>query len=154
MSIYGNISNAARTNLTFDKVYPNRATMDANAAEDDVLIGRYVLVEYNDGTEPKRKEFFLKDEDAALIDLSHKDTSNMTNDERKEVQAAQEEIKKGFNLYYWVDKPEVNNKNYEKDKVISWADNLEKNNEDVEFKGYRINSGEIVRARILLDNSY
>ena len=67
MSFYGNISNAARTNLTFDKVYPNRATMDAAAAEDNVLIGRFVLVEYNDGTEPKRLEFFLKKSDAEFI---------------------------------------------------------------------------------------
>jgi hypothetical protein len=85
MSIYGNISNAAKTNLTFDKIYPNRATMDSAAKEDGVLIGRYVLVEYNDGTEPKRKEFFLKDEDMEIINISHKSTSGVSNEERKEI---------------------------------------------------------------------
>jgi len=132
MSIYGNISNAAKTNLTFDKVYPNRATMDAAAKEDEVLIGRYVLVEYNDGTEPKRKEFFLKDEDMEIINISHKSTSGVSNEERKEILAAQERVKEGFSLYYWIDKPqlEIIDNNYEKDKVICWVSNEEEINKN------------------------
>lgn len=50
MSFYGSISNAGKTALTFDKIYPNRKAMEKNCIEDGVFIGRCVLVEYDDNT--------------------------------------------------------------------------------------------------------
>ena len=46
MSFYGNISNEGKTNLTFDRIYPNRLTMEKNRHTDGVYIGRYVLIDY------------------------------------------------------------------------------------------------------------
>jgi hypothetical protein len=54
MSFYGNISNDNKTNLTFDRIYPNRKTMDENVEKDGVFIGRFVLVEYDDNTYTRR----------------------------------------------------------------------------------------------------
>ena len=50
MSFYGNISNAGRTELKFDKIYPNRKQMEAQFNSDNIFVGRYVLVEYDDNT--------------------------------------------------------------------------------------------------------
>ena len=46
MGFYGNISNVNKTNMTFDKIYSNRKSMDESCALDGVYAGRYVLVEY------------------------------------------------------------------------------------------------------------
>lgn len=46
MSFYGNIKNTARTQFHFDRIYPNRESMDRNAAVDGIFVGRFVLVEY------------------------------------------------------------------------------------------------------------
>ena len=46
MSFYGNIKNTARTQFYFDRIYPNRMSMDTNAGKDNIFAGRYVLVEY------------------------------------------------------------------------------------------------------------
>ena len=45
MSFYGNIKNTARTQFYFDRIYPNRVSMDTNAKKDGIFAGRYVLVE-------------------------------------------------------------------------------------------------------------
>ena len=47
MGFYGNITNMARTSFTFDKTYPNRYAMEQAAKNDEVFIGRYVLVDYD-----------------------------------------------------------------------------------------------------------
>lgn len=47
MGFYGNITNTSKTTFQFDKVYPNRLSMDANVNNDGIFIGRYVLVEYD-----------------------------------------------------------------------------------------------------------
>lgn len=47
MGFYGNITNMARTSFTFDKTYPNRYAMEQAAENDEVFIGRYVLVDYD-----------------------------------------------------------------------------------------------------------
>lgn len=47
MGFYGNIANTSRTTFSFDKVYSNRVLMDNNAESDEVFLGRYVLVEYD-----------------------------------------------------------------------------------------------------------
>lgn len=46
MSFYGNVRNTGRTQFYFDRVYPNRVSMDSNAKKDNIFAGRYVLVEY------------------------------------------------------------------------------------------------------------
>ena len=46
---YGNIRNATSNSFKFDRVYSNRAIMDANAENDGVFGGRYALVEYDLG---------------------------------------------------------------------------------------------------------
>lgn len=46
MGFYGHITNVQRTSMTFDRIYPNRYTMDSSAAYDGVYAGRYVLIEY------------------------------------------------------------------------------------------------------------
>ena len=54
MSFYGNISNAGKTQMSFDRVYPNRKIMEENAPTDGVFIGRFVLIEYDDNTYSRR----------------------------------------------------------------------------------------------------
>lgn len=46
MGFYGHITNVQRTSMSFDRIYPNRYTMDASVKNDGVYAGRYVLVEY------------------------------------------------------------------------------------------------------------
>ena len=68
MSFYGNISNAGKTQMSFDRVYPNRKIMEENASTDGVFVGRFVLVEYDDNTYSHRTGYinFLptKDEES------------------------------------------------------------------------------------------
>lgn len=60
---YGTTTSSAKTNLTFDKTYPNRATMDQECKNGDgVYAGRYVLVEYGINNSPKAFYFRIKDE--------------------------------------------------------------------------------------------
>lgn len=46
MSLYGNVKKIGSASFQFDRKYPNRVEMDANAERDGVYAGRYVLVEY------------------------------------------------------------------------------------------------------------
>lgn len=68
MSFYGNISNAGKTQMSFDRVYPNRKIMEENAPTDGVFVGRFVLVEYDDNTYSHRTGFinFLPTKDEEL----------------------------------------------------------------------------------------
>lgn len=50
MGFYGNISNMARTQFQFDRIYTSRTEMDNAASEDGVYTGRYVLVNYEDNS--------------------------------------------------------------------------------------------------------
>ena len=47
MGFYGNITNTNKTQFTFDRSYPNRATMEERIATDSIYLGRYVLIEYD-----------------------------------------------------------------------------------------------------------
>lgn len=47
MGFYGNLTNTARTQFQFDKIYPNRYSMERNINTDGIYLGRYVLVEYD-----------------------------------------------------------------------------------------------------------
>lgn len=50
MGFYGNITNTARTQFQFDKVYPNRYEMEQKTKVDGIYAGRYVLIEYDSDT--------------------------------------------------------------------------------------------------------
>lgn len=50
MGFYGNITNVNKSTFQFDKIYPNRAEMDDGAATDGIFVGRYVLVDYDQGS--------------------------------------------------------------------------------------------------------
>jgi hypothetical protein len=67
MSFYGNISNAGKTNLTFDKIYSNRRQMESNAKTDGVFVNRFVLVEYDDNTFSRRRGFIDEELNIDLI---------------------------------------------------------------------------------------
>lgn len=58
-NLYGGII-YPNTSFVFDKIYPNKTEMEANANTDGVLIGRYVLVAYS-------KEAFNQDERNQII---------------------------------------------------------------------------------------
>ncbi len=47
MGFYGNITNTSKTQFSFDKVYSSRLQMDNSANSDGVMVGRYVLVDYD-----------------------------------------------------------------------------------------------------------
>ena len=47
MGFYGNITNTNKTQFTFDRIYPNRKTMDSRITTDEIYMGRYVLIEYD-----------------------------------------------------------------------------------------------------------
>lgn len=47
MGFYGNITNTARTQFQFDKVYPNRYEMEQKTKTDGIYAGRYILIEYD-----------------------------------------------------------------------------------------------------------
>ena len=50
MGFYGNITNVNKSTFQFDKTYPNRYTMDMEAKKDGIFVGRYVLVDYDEGS--------------------------------------------------------------------------------------------------------
>ena len=68
MSFYGNISNAGKTQMSFDRVYPNRKIMEENAPTDGVFVGRFVLIEYDDNTYSNRTGYinYVPDYDSEL----------------------------------------------------------------------------------------
>lgn len=47
-TFYGNSNLPVNTIFTFDKIYPNRKTMDDSAQTDGVYLNRYVLIEYGE----------------------------------------------------------------------------------------------------------
>lgn len=50
MGFYGNITNAAKAQFAFDKVYANRYEADLGCGLDGVMSGRYILIEYDQDT--------------------------------------------------------------------------------------------------------
>ena len=47
MGFYGNITNTSKTQFQFDRIYPNRVTMESTMLVDGIYAGRYVLIEYD-----------------------------------------------------------------------------------------------------------
>ena len=50
MGFYGNITNTAKAQFSFDKVYANRYEADLGCGLDGVMSGRYILIEYDQST--------------------------------------------------------------------------------------------------------
>ena len=58
---FGNIQNAERTQLRFDKIYPNRKAMEDGLKNGDgVFVGRFVLIEYDDNVSARRLAYYDK----------------------------------------------------------------------------------------------
>ena len=51
MGFYGNITNTSKTQFQFDRIYPNRATMENKKNIDNIYAGRFVLIEYDKNIE-------------------------------------------------------------------------------------------------------
>lgn len=51
MGFYGNITNTSKTQFQFDRIYPNRATMENKKNIDNIYAGRFVLIEYDNNIE-------------------------------------------------------------------------------------------------------
>lgn len=62
MGFYGNISNAGKTQISFDRIYANRRQMEEFCSSDNIFIGRKILIEYDDNTYPRRQGY-IKSED-------------------------------------------------------------------------------------------
>jgi hypothetical protein len=94
VSFYGNITNTARTTFSFDKFYANRYEMDLRAGLDKIMIGRYVLVEYDNST---NRDYFLSlfksyvpEEKSTEEEEEDKDT------EQEDEEEEEKELKIGF----------------------------------------------------------
>lgn len=62
MSFYGNLVNTNRTTFSFDKIYSNRTEMDMQCGIDSIMIGRFVLVRYDDSLslDSYIKDFYIE----------------------------------------------------------------------------------------------
>lgn len=49
MGFYGKVTNSSKTQFSFDRIYANRKEMDELCASDGVFVGRYVLIDYDEG---------------------------------------------------------------------------------------------------------
>ena len=65
MGFYGNITNTSKTQFTFDRIYPNRFTLQNSMSTDGIYIGRFVLVEYDTSGLDFYKELYKGDPMAA-----------------------------------------------------------------------------------------
>lgn len=83
MSFYGNISNAGKTNLTFDKIYSTRRQMEGNATSDGVFVNRYVLIEYDDNTFSRKRGYI--NEVADFEKIRRYMANDYANEEEKEL---------------------------------------------------------------------
>ena len=61
MGFYGNITNTARTQFQFDKIYSNRKAMEQACLTDGIYLGRFVLVEYDNSGLDGMKEVTIDD---------------------------------------------------------------------------------------------
>lgn len=82
MGFYGNITSTNKTQFTFDRIYPNRRTMEEALIkdEDGVFIGRFVLIEYDGenatyfpifkGKENINEVFYADSANTTIMDLN------------------------------------------------------------------------------------
>lgn len=75
MGFYGEISNSAKTNISFDKIYPNRKTMEENMTSDGIYVGRFVLIEYDDATTIWRQAYTNDNVTNLISTILYSDTS-------------------------------------------------------------------------------
>lgn len=126
MGFYGNINNLTNTQFQFDKIYPNRKIMDASIKDDDIYIGRYVLVEYgSEYREDSYKPFYISG--GALYTSPNKEILSKVTTTNSTL---------------------VNNEIIR--VPIGW--NLDNNNINVEFYTVTIEKNEITLSRIYLQD--
>ena len=58
-SFYGNVTKSSRTQFRFDRIYPNRRTMEDNMNTDGIYMGRFVLVDYDEGATNQYKKIYV-----------------------------------------------------------------------------------------------
>lgn len=97
MSFYGNIANGGKTNLTFDKIYPNRMQMDQRAETDGIFVGRFVLVEYDDNTFSRRIGFMTEEDIPVDVTASYTIYSDTTY--RVPYRITKSSVKEGYHVY-------------------------------------------------------
>lgn len=66
MGFYGNITNANKTQFTFDKIYPNRREMEKRISADEIYLGRYVLIEYDINPRDAYRQCYVKEVNSNL----------------------------------------------------------------------------------------
>ena len=74
MSFYGDMTSVSKTHFIFDKIYGNKALMDASAETDGVFAGRFVLVEYG-----------LKPEDSYILAVGQANGNSFANAWNEEI---------------------------------------------------------------------
>ena len=62
MGFYGKVTNSSKTQFSFDRIYANRKEMDELCASDGVFVGRYVLIDYDEGN-ASFKRIYVKELD-------------------------------------------------------------------------------------------
>ena len=73
MGFYGSVTNTSKTNLQFDRKYPNRFQMEASCLSDGVYAGRYVLIEYDlkwDNTNLTNSQFVMLYDNGGVFSTS------------------------------------------------------------------------------------
>ena len=79
MGFYGNITNTSKTQFQFDRIYPNRATMENKKNIDNIYAGRFVLIEYDKNTEVEGfNRAWKKSEGGKLVFYSSNTFENVT----------------------------------------------------------------------------
>ena len=79
MGFYGDIKNTARTQFYFDRIYPNRKAMEANAEKDNVFAGRFVLVEYEQNVSADSFQNYYMYKGSLYTDLNFVEVTNVKN---------------------------------------------------------------------------
>ena len=79
MGFYGNITNTSKTQFQFDRIYPNKATMENKKSIDNIYAGRFVLIEYDNNTEVEGfNRAWKKSEGEKLVFYSSDTFENVT----------------------------------------------------------------------------
>ena len=138
MGFYGNITNINKSTFQFDKRYSNRYEMDQSAATDGVFIGRYVLVDYDEGAslEALQKLILNGSSDIDLNELANISSVSIVpgykrmdwnDDTQSFVDSAPLRIYSGLPTYDWVNKKVLDT---DLDYTLSVIKSLPKNQQE------------------------
>ena len=76
MGFYGKVTNSSKTQFSFDRIYANRKEMDELCASDGVFVGRYVLIDYDEGN-TSFKRIYVKELDSGVGYITNKSELNV-----------------------------------------------------------------------------